>query len=214
MVADFVSAEFYDGRLSTHCEREPVDELFSSCLALVDTSDLPPRERAERHRAGSETWQAPGYDNPSEANLILDLIQWYTRVKDCDWAVIVPYNAQVQYLRQRLGEMIGDPRRVAESVGTVDAFQGGERDIVIYGFTRSNPGRKVGFLAEPRRLNVAMTRARQQLILIGDSTTLLEANDEGFATLARALYVHASEAGDIQASRDLRTGLRRMTNAL
>jgi superfamily I DNA and/or RNA helicase len=58
------------------------------------------------------------------------------------------------------------------AVNTIDSFQGQERDIVYIGLTRSNPDSRIGFLAEVRRMNVAMTRARKKLVVIGDSATL------------------------------------------
>ena len=58
------------------------------------------------------------------------------------------------------------------SVNTIDSFQGQERDIVYIGMTRSNADNKIGFLSDTRRMNVAMTRARKKLVVIGDSATL------------------------------------------
>ncbi|WP_198153801.1 DEAD/DEAH box helicase [Catenuloplanes japonicus] len=206
-VADFVSARFYDGALVTKVARTPPDPLLGSCLAIIDTSDLPARERAERSRKNSETWQAAGHDNPAEAKLIIDLVARYSATR-LSWAVIVPYRAQAQYLRARLAELLGNETLVNDNVGTVDAFQGGERDVVIFGFTRSNPDGRIGFLSELRRLNVAITRARHQLILVGDFATLRAARDPGFADLAKALHAHALAHGEIHSSVTLRTRLR------
>ncbi|UWZ37060.1 hypothetical protein Drose_01675 [Dactylosporangium roseum] len=205
VVADFASAQFYGGKLATATEPGPPSPVFRSPLALIDTSDIPPRERAERTRARTETWQAAGCDNLAEAQLVLDLVQWYAR-HDRQWAVIAPYRAQVQLLDQRLRGMLGDTA-VRDRVGTVDAFQGKEYDIVVYSFTRSNAGGRVGFLRELRRLNVAITRAREQLVLVGDFSTLVRADDPGFRHLAGELYHYSQRHGDIVASRDLRDRL-------
>jgi superfamily I DNA and/or RNA helicase len=62
------------------------------------------------------------------------------------------------------------------SVNTIDSFQGQERDIVYIGLTRSNGDSRIGFLAEVRRMNVAMTRARKKLVVIGDSSTLSQSS--------------------------------------
>ncbi len=193
--------------LVTKVARTPPDPLLGSCLAIIDTSDLPARERAERSRKNSETWQAAGHDNPAEAKLIIDLVARYSATR-LSWAVIVPYRAQAQYLRARLAELLGNETLVNDNVGTVDAFQGGERDVVIFGFTRSNPDGRIGFLSELRRLNVAITRARHQLILVGDFATLRAARDPGFADLAKALHAHALAHGEIHSSVTLRTRLR------
>ncbi|MDP9799593.1 DNA polymerase III delta prime subunit [Catenuloplanes nepalensis] len=206
-VAEFVSARFYGGALVTKVARTPPDPLLDSCLAVIDTSDLPAADRAERGRKESETWQATGYDNPAEARLIIDLVARYAATR-LSWSVIVPYRAQTQYLRARLSELVGNEVLVNDNVGTVDAFQGGERDVVVFGFTRSNRDGRVGFLSELRRLNVAITRARHQLILIGDFDTLRSARDPGFADLARALHAHALAHGVIHPSVAFRAHLR------
>jgi superfamily I DNA and/or RNA helicase len=89
--------------------------------------------------------------------------------------VIAPYRAQINYLKDAIEdhEVLNDllmRRRL--SVGTVDSFQGQERDIIAISLTRSNPLGEIGFLSDIRRMNVAMTRARRKLLLVGDSSTL------------------------------------------
>ena len=86
---------------------------------------------------------------------------------------------------------------------SLEIFQGKERDVIIYGFTRSNPKGRVGFLAELRRLNVSLTRARRQLVTVGDSSTLTRATHAPFAELMTAFiettqslpggYLHARQ---------------------
>ena len=87
--------------------------------------------------------------------------------------VITPYSAQVDELR-KLAEASAVMARVYSSItiNTVDAFQGQERDVIVISFVRSNDKGEVGFLADIRRTNVAMTRGRKKLILVGDSATL------------------------------------------
>lgn len=87
--------------------------------------------------------------------------------------IITPYSAQVEYLR-KLAEASSVLEEIASlvSINTVDAFQGQERDIIAISFVRSNEKSDVGFLADIRRTNVAMTRARKKLIMVGDSATL------------------------------------------
>jgi superfamily I DNA and/or RNA helicase len=87
--------------------------------------------------------------------------------------IITPYRAQVDYL-VKLAEaspVLESLHRLI-SINTVDAFQGQERDVVCISFVRSNERSEVGFLGDIRRTNVAMTRARKKLIMIGDSATL------------------------------------------
>jgi ATP-dependent RNA/DNA helicase IGHMBP2 len=87
--------------------------------------------------------------------------------------IITPYRAQVDYL-VKLAESsaLMEPLHGLVSINTVDAFQGQERDVIVISFVRSNDKGEVGFLQDIRRTNVAMTRARRKLIMIGDSATL------------------------------------------
>jgi superfamily I DNA and/or RNA helicase len=88
-------------------------------------------------------------------------------------------------------------------VATVDSFQGGQHDTILFGFTLSNPYRNVGFLREVRRSNVAFSRAKQRLILVGDLSTLLNATDPAFRDLAQALHDHVRTAGDLWGYREI-----------
>jgi superfamily I DNA and/or RNA helicase len=89
--------------------------------------------------------------------------------------VIAPYRAQINYLLDAIedNDALNDllQRRML-SVGTVDSFQGQERDIIAISLTRSNPYGEIGFLSDIRRMNVGMTRARRKLLLVGDASTL------------------------------------------
>ena len=87
--------------------------------------------------------------------------------------IITPYRAQVDFLHT-LAESSGilEPLHKLITINTVDAFQGQERDVIVISFVRSNDKGEVGFLKDIRRTNVAMTRARKKLIMIGDSATL------------------------------------------
>ncbi|MFE0677788.1 AAA domain-containing protein [Streptomyces sp. NPDC058867] len=203
-VADFCSRAFYEGRLVTPARRRPVrSRLFRSPLVLIDTSDLPIGDRGEspppRTADGTRGWV-----NAREAELLAHLAEDYAEHEE-EWAVIVPYRAQAALVRSRLSP----PTAGRGDVATVDSFQGGERDVVLYGFTRSNSYGEVGFLDELRRANVAFTRARQQLVLVGDLDTLTRAADPAFRGLARALRQHVAEQGRIVPSRDLGTFLPR-----
>jgi hypothetical protein len=209
-LSDFVSEVFYEGQLRcAHADRD-ADPLFRSRLVMIDTADRPPAERWERPRGSAEGWSPRGYDNELEARLIVDLVARYERWQ-ADWGVIVPYLAQMRLVRTLVASAIGGAARAGESINTVDAFQGGERDFIVYGFTRSNERGDVGFLSELRRLNVALSRARQQLVLVGDSRTLLGARDSGFASVMRVLWRHLSAAGHVIASREFEAAVRSTT---
>ncbi len=122
-----------------------------------------------------------GRINRTEAQLTLDTLKHYferiskQRLLDerIDVGIISPYRAQVQLLRQMVkrSEFL-KPFRRQISVNTVDGFQGQERDIIVISLVRSNDDGQIGFLRDLRRMNVAMTRARMKLIILGDVHTL------------------------------------------
>lgn len=85
-------------------------------------------------------------------------------------AIISPYSAQVSLIRDQISSAF-QPKDHPE-INSIDAFQGREKDVVILSMVRSNAEGVVGFLGEMRRINVAMTRAKKQLVIIGDSETL------------------------------------------
>jgi hypothetical protein len=205
-IADFVSASFYDNGLHTGVEREQRDPLFGAPFAFVDTSKLPERMRRERSGRAREAWGQSGYVNPAEADLLTELAVFYHR-RGADWAVIVPYRAQLAKISADLAPRIGDAQLTRLNVGTVDSFQGGERDVILYGFTRSNPKGDVGFLKELRRLNVAFSRARRQLVLVGDMGTLTGARDREFGELARSLGAYPADRGEIRRYQDIEARL-------
>lgn len=206
VVAEFVSAQFYEGRLETPPGlREHNDDLFGSPLAFIDTSGLDWRQRRDRSARGRGR---RGYDNPGEARMLADLAVHYDQAHR-DWAVIVPYLAQAELIQRQLAGRVGDPDKVKLNVGTVDSFQGGQRDVILYGFTRSNPECNIGFLRELRRVNVAITRVKMQLVLVGDLETLTRARDPGFRELARSLQdYYAAGSGEILPHDDARDRLR------
>lgn len=202
VLARFVSGAFYQGRLRTSHEGGGGDPIFRSPFGMIDTSDRPARERAEQELRATEAWQQRGYVNDLEAELIAAQIARAARYF-ADWAVIVPYRAQAARIEAALARLLGDPAGISENIGTVDSFQGGERDLIVYGFTRSNDRGAVGFLSELRRLNVAITRAKQQLVLVGDTSTLCAATDTGFATMAGELVTYLRAHGDLRPSREI-----------
>lgn len=202
IVARFISDAFYGGTLKTMVRRTHDDSLFTRPLAFVDTTHLPERERAERKAAGDKG----GTCNPAEARLLARLAARYERI-GAEWAVIAPYTAQVNLVKERLSALSVDTEVIEANVGTVDSFQGGERDVILYGFTRSNSGGHVGFLDELRRANVAFTRTKRQLVLVGDMRMLLRATDDDFRRLITALRDHIRGNGDVRRYRELMSTL-------
>ena len=124
-----------------------------------------------------------GRINKAEAELTLLALQHYfnqigkQRLLDerIDVGIISPYRAQVQYLRRLLMKKeFFKPFRRHISINTVDGFQGQERDIIVISLVRSNDEGQIGFLRDLRRMNVAITRARMKLIILGDKETMTQ----------------------------------------
>ena len=122
-----------------------------------------------------------GRINKAEAELTLMVLEQYfhkigkQRILDerLDVGVISPYRAQVQYLRRLFKKKeFFKPYRSLISVNTVDGFQGQERDIILISLVRANDEGQIGFLRDLRRMNVAITRARMKLIILGDASTM------------------------------------------
>ena len=122
-----------------------------------------------------------GRINKPEAELCIgQLKQYITRIgrerflsERIDVGIISPYKAQVQYLRQLMRcDSFFKPYRPLITVNTVDGFQGQERDVILISLVRANEEGQIGFLNDLRRMNVAITRARMKLIILGDASTL------------------------------------------
>ncbi|MBQ2371519.1 MAG: C-terminal helicase domain-containing protein, partial [Muribaculaceae bacterium] len=142
-------------------------------IEWVDTADLEMREEMV-----SDT---NGRINKEEADLLLERLLAYVdkigleRIIEerIDFGIISPYKAQVHYLRHRLKKTSAlQPLRKMISVNTVDGFQGQERDVIFISMVRANEQGNIGFLNDLRRMNVAITRARMKLVILGDANTL------------------------------------------
>lgn len=119
--------------------------------------------------------------NREEARFLLVQLHNYIlkigaeRIKDenIDFGIISPYKAQVHYLRHLVKTTpFFRPFRKSVTIHTVDGFQGQERDVIFISLVRANENGRIGFLNDLRRMNVAMTRARMKLVIIGDALTL------------------------------------------
>jgi superfamily I DNA and/or RNA helicase len=184
-IMGFSSEKFYGGQLVPHASvrhagLEAYDLRFAPDLPVefIDTAGCAYQEVAIPESRSTA--------NPEEAHLLLERLAQLLAPYDEDEfgehdqrplsiGVIAPYRAQINYLKDAIedSEMLNGlllQRRL--SVGTVDSFQGQERDIIAITLTRSNPQGEIGFLSDIRRMNVGMTRARRKLLLVGDSSTL------------------------------------------
>ena len=118
-----------------------------------------------------------GRSNPRECRTVVNIVQKIISQGDVEAdqiAIITPYNKQVQLLRTELSNasLIHGKKMLEVNVGSVDSFQGQEKELVVFSAVRSNRLSELGFLRDSRRLNVAVTRAKQGLIVVGDATTL------------------------------------------
>jgi ATP-dependent RNA/DNA helicase IGHMBP2 len=181
-IMGFSSEKFYHGQLVAHPSvRHAGLVAYDPCFA----PDLPV-EFLDTAGCGFLEVTLPesrSTANPEEANLLLarltEILALYDQVEHkhepLTIGVIAPYRAQINYLMDALEEN-GDLNALllsrTLSVGTVDSFQGQERDIIAISLTRSNAYGDIGFLSDIRRMNVGMTRARRKLLLVGDSATL------------------------------------------
>ncbi|MDA3647937.1 AAA domain-containing protein [Saccharopolyspora indica] len=191
-IARLISEHFYGGTVKSAVEPRRGDALFSRPLVFVDTSTLLEHERRETQVEDA------GYINRAEARILNRLAEHYNSNR-AEWALIVPYNEQLGHLKEEASHWAPNSKTVEGNFGTVDAFQGGERDVVLYGFTRSNAGGYIGFLDELRRLNVAFTRAKQRLVLVGDLEALLTSRDPDFTALMEKLRDTLRRDGEIVA---------------
>lgn len=170
----FSSNWFYDGRVESAPEvkyRGILD--YDNPITWIDTSE----SNAKEEFVG----ESFGRINKTEAELTLEALKNYftkigrQRIADehIDVGVISPYRAQVQLLRRmvRKAEFF-KPYRGCITVNTVDGFQGQERDIIVISLVRSNDDGQIGFLSDLRRMNVAITRARMKLIIVGSVQTM------------------------------------------
>ena len=172
-IMGFSNTEFYDGQLIAHesvashrlCDlpgvtAEPLTELP---VQFIDTAGASYDEELEED-TGSRR-------NVQEASLAVKKVRALLAagVQSAQIGVITPYRAQVRLLRERLADVPG------LEIDSVDGFQGREKEAIVVSFVRSNNEGEIGFLADTRRTNVALTRARRKLLVIGDSATL--AND-------------------------------------
>jgi len=173
-IMQYSSSVFYQNRLQAHASVAG-HQLFAEdeALLFIDTAGCGFEERTEDTST----------TNPEEAQFVIkhlavltrELEQHYSQENFPSIAVISPYKMQLHQLHEALlhtPELSVWQKNIA--INTVDSFQGQERDIVYLSMTRSNSDGIIGFLSDIRRMNVAMTRARKKLVIIGDSGTLAQ----------------------------------------
>lgn len=173
-IMKFPSQWFYNGELEAAPEvryRGILD--WDTPIHWIDTSEMDFKEEFV-----GETF---GRINKAEADLLLSELKIYinrisgNRILEekIDFGIISPYKAQVQYLRNKIkADASLKPYRSLFTVNTVDGFQGQERDVIFISLVRANEEGQIGFLNDLRRMNVAITRARMKLVILGEAETL------------------------------------------
>ncbi len=170
----FSSQWFYDGMLKAAPEvaHQSISHIDTP-LTWVDTSTLDYQERQNNH--------TPSLSNAHEAKLLVETLRDYvdaigmTKIIDdnIDFGIISPYRAQVRILRRMIrSQRYLKPILKKISINTVDGFQGQERDVIIISTVRDNEKGSIGFLNDLRRMNVAITRSKMKLIVVGNTQTL------------------------------------------
>ena len=173
-IMQFSSRRFYNGMLQADPSvrhRGILD--LDTPIDWIDTTGLDFKEQFV-----GDTF---GRINRDEADLLIRHLEAYVarigtvRIRDerIDFGIISPYRAQVQYLRGRIRQSaVLRPIRDLLAANTVDGFQGQERDVIFISLVRANDQGQIGFLGDLRRMNVAITRARMKLVILGEAATL------------------------------------------
>ena len=173
-IMKFSSDWFYHGLLTSAPEvkyRSILD--FDTPIIWINTEDMDCNEEF--------VGESFGRINKTEATLCIEELKKYINKigkerlleERIDFGLISPYKAQVQYLRQLIKkDAFFKPFRHLVTINTVDGFQGQERDVILISLVRANEDGQIGFLNDLRRMNVAITRARMKLIILGDASTL------------------------------------------
>ncbi|MFL5751778.1 MAG: AAA domain-containing protein [Bacteroidia bacterium] len=180
-IMSFSNALFYNNELEADASVKDTllsyneeDHLLNKSIEFIDTAGCGFEEQLNP--------ESLSLANPEEAALIWKhlalLTEQYLRSHnktefDLSIGIIAPYKEQTELLKEQFNELITNEQLKKKiSVKTIDGFQGEERDIIYISFVRSNSNSEIGFLSDVRRTNVALTRARKKLIMIGDSATL------------------------------------------
>lgn len=162
---------------------------LSRCLEFIDTAGCSYDE--------IQNPETLSYSNPGEGRLLLQHLEQLTRdyaqvnpPESISIGIISPYKEQREWLKEELAQATVDRTKVLDlSVKTIDGFQGEERDVIYISLVRSNENGEIGFLNDLRRMNVAITRARKKLVVIGDSATI------GGSTFYQAFLNYCEENG-------------------
>jgi superfamily I DNA and/or RNA helicase/serine/threonine protein kinase len=165
-IGDLIGECFYDGKLES--ARQDIDSELSTVLPKPVTWLTTTKLRDNREKPANSS-----FNNPCEANAIVQLLEELNEMADVfdknySIAVLTGYAAQLKLLEKRLARESKKWQNLTVECNTVDAFQGREADIAVYSVTRSNKKGEIGFLRATERLNVALSRGKVGLVIVGD----------------------------------------------
>lgn len=195
IIMEFSNTQFYDGQLkaSDFVANWKMQGIAAAPVVFIDTAGCGFDE--EKNPETLSTF------NKGEHFILREhFLKLTQELPEEQWehtsiAIISPYRAQTQYIKDELAtdESLADFVEALD-INTIDAFQGQERDLIYISLVRSNDKGEIGFLSDYRRMNVAMTRAKKQLVVIGDSATI------GGDTFYQAFLEYVEQAGSYQSA--------------
>ena len=193
-IGNLISAVFYEGILQNGEERprrRPTLDWLPAPVTWISTS-------GDSARGESRVGQS--YANSTEASSILEILEKLENKRSTSLlvGVISGYSAQVEQLTTLIDPDNGSRwRNLNIEIATVDSFQGRECDVVVYSTVRSNSYRRIGFLKDYRRINVALSRARDRLVIVGDNVMMEYATMDGevnpFTSVLEYMKDHSDE---------------------
>jgi serine/threonine protein kinase len=195
-IGSLISSSFYDGRLRSvaRAASKATSLAFESPVVWMDTSGLPSR----RDRPVGTS-----FVNICEARIVRSLLDRLNFAAEASGerlrvAVLAGYLAQVDEVRRTIDGRRPEWRALDVEESSVDAFQGREADVVIFTLTRSNDGGQLGFLRRKQRVNVALSRGRDALVIVGDAPFIRRNNDENNALAVVLRYVETHDDCSLQ----------------
>lgn len=160
---NFSNQQFYGGKLKAD-ETVRHHLIDDKAVQFIDTAGCGFEEKKDK--------ESLSLYNQGEIDLVKKLLEQHLTIHQTEFSIgiISPYRQQVERLSESINKAYDFLPNV--KIDTIDSFQGQERDLIIISLVRSNESSEIGFLKDYRRLNVALTRAKKKLIVIGDSATL------------------------------------------
>ncbi|MEQ9304486.1 MAG: AAA domain-containing protein, partial [Marinoscillum sp.] len=170
-IMSFSNRKFYEGHLKSDSLVASRRQLFNKTVSFIDTAGCGFDEKLNQETLSTYNVEEARFVMKQLESILEQIASNDNGILDI--GIIAPYKAQTEVLRQLLAQQDwSNEVKKHITINSVDAFQGQERDVMIISLVRSNPNGEIGFLADERRMNVAMTRAKHLLVMVGDSATL------------------------------------------